>query len=286
MVLEHEIPNGSRLYFGDNAKKKRKIEQLASEILYDAGFEEIVTPHFSYHQHESIADTRELIKVNDEKNNSISLRADSTIDVVRILQKRLDRNTEHKKWFYIQSVFRYPTEEHYQIGAEVLDEAKLDIALSLATKTLDSLGVDALVQISNIKIPKILTQLFSTLNLDDFRHINVDKFLSLDVAWLSDLVYLQHYSQLDSLIAKAPKEIADELIKMKELCENFKDSKDVVLAPMYYAKMLYYDELFFRVIKNNDVYARGGRYSNDESSCVGFALYTDNLIEALTTKEG
>jgi hypothetical protein len=43
--------------------------------------------------------------------------------------------------------------------------------------------------------------------------------------------------------------------------------------------MLYYDELFFRVIDKNEVYARGGRYKNSELSSVGFAIYTDVLIE-------
>ena len=33
MILEHEIPQGSKLYFGDSAKTKRKIESIASTIL-------------------------------------------------------------------------------------------------------------------------------------------------------------------------------------------------------------------------------------------------------------
>ena len=45
-VYEHEIPNGSKLYFAKSAKLKRKIEQKASEILEDEGFSEIVTPFF------------------------------------------------------------------------------------------------------------------------------------------------------------------------------------------------------------------------------------------------
>ena len=97
MILEHEIPNGTKLYFAKSAKVKRNIENIASEILYDNDFQEIVTPLFSYHQHLSIADDRELIRVNDAQNNSLSLRADSTIDVVRIIEKRLGRNTEQKK---------------------------------------------------------------------------------------------------------------------------------------------------------------------------------------------
>ncbi|MBU1927833.1 ATP phosphoribosyltransferase regulatory subunit, partial [bacterium] len=66
MILEHEIPNGTKLYFGESAKVKRKIENIASEVLYANGFEEIVTPVFSYHQHLSVADDKELIRVNDE----------------------------------------------------------------------------------------------------------------------------------------------------------------------------------------------------------------------------
>ena len=96
MILEHEIPNQTKLYFANSARVKRKIENIASDILYTNGYEEIVTPLFSYHQHLSIADERELIRINDAKNNSLSLRADSTIDVVRIIEKRLGRNTEQK----------------------------------------------------------------------------------------------------------------------------------------------------------------------------------------------
>ncbi len=43
MILEHEIPSGSKLYFGNSAKIKREIEKVASDIL-SKGFEEIVTP--------------------------------------------------------------------------------------------------------------------------------------------------------------------------------------------------------------------------------------------------
>ncbi|MDO8261138.1 MAG: ATP phosphoribosyltransferase regulatory subunit, partial [Candidatus Magasanikbacteria bacterium] len=192
MILEHEIPSGSKLYFGKSAKVKREIEKVASDILYSKGFEEIVTPIFSYHQHKSIADERELIKVNDENNNSISLRADSTIDVVRIIEKRLGRNTEHKKWFYIQPVFRYPTDEQFQIGVEFMDESKLSSVLNIAIDIFDKLDVEPLIQISNMMIPKLLVEMFYELTLDDFRHINIEKFLNLKVDWLEKLVYLQH----------------------------------------------------------------------------------------------
>lgn len=278
MILEHEIPSGSKLYFGKSAKIKREIEQIASDILYAKGFEEIVTPIFSYHQHKSIANEKELIKVNDEKNNSISLRADSTIDVVRIIEKRLGRNTEHKKWFYIQPVFRYPTDEQFQIGVEYMNESKLSSVLNIAIDIFDKLEVKPLIQISNMMIPKLLVEMFDELTLDDFRHLNIEKFINLKVEWLEKLVYLQHPEQVDELLEIVPAQIRVELEKMKNLCGAI-SCNNSVLAPMYYAKMLYYDELFFRVIEKNEVFARGGRYKNSELSSVGFAIYTDVLIE-------
>ncbi len=281
MILEHEIPNKSKLYFGKSAKVKREVENIASNILENNGFLEIVTPVFSYHQHLSIADEKELIKINDEKNNSLSLRADSTIDVVRIIQKRLGRNTTQKKWFYIQPVYTYPTTEQYQVGVEFMGEKKLSSVMNLSVEILESLKLDFVAQISNIKIPELLVEMFEELSIDDFRHINIDKFLSLKVEWLSKLVYLQHVEQVDEILDDVPQNIKDELLKMKELAQEL-TCKSVVLAPLYYAKMLYYDELYFRIIKNNEIYARGGRYENSGLTSVGFAIYTDTICETLT----
>ncbi len=277
-MLEHEIPTGSKLYFGKSAKVKREIESIASDVLDKNDFLEILTPLFSYHQHLSIADEKELIRINDEKNNAISLRADSTIDVVRIIKKRLGLNNSHKKWFYIQPVYTYPTTEQYQIGVEQMNEKDLSKVLVIANDILKKLDVKPLVQISNMKIPHILCDMFDELNLDDFRHLNIEKFLNLKVEWLNKLVYLQYIDQVDEILDVVPNEIKVELLKMKELCES-SACDNGVLSPMYYAKMLYYDELFFRIIKDNEVYARGGRYKNEETTSVGFAIYTDIIIE-------
>ncbi len=82
------------------------------------------------------------------------------------------------------------------------------------------------------------------------------------------------------MIEKVPQEIKQELIKLQTLTEAIKYD-NLVIAPMYYAKMLYYHELFFRVIENNEVYARGGEYQVDGQTSVGFAIYTDELIQKL-----
>ncbi len=281
MILEHEIPNGTKLYFGKGAKVKRHIENVASDILDDNGFEEIVTPVFSYHQHLSIPDEKELIRVNDASNNALSLRADSTIDVVRIIEKRLGKNTTQRKWFYIQPVFRYPTEEQYQVGVEFMGEKNLSSVTNIAVEIFEKLEVKPLMQISNMRIPELLVEMFDELCIDDFIHINIEKFLNLHVEWVEKLVYLQYVHQIDEVIDLAPEAMKVELLKIKELCQEM-DCKNSVLAPIYYAKMLYYDELFFRCIDGNEVYARGGRYRDEELTSVGFAVYTDELCEKLT----
>ncbi|MDP3302058.1 MAG: ATP phosphoribosyltransferase regulatory subunit [Sulfuricurvum sp.] len=279
MIFEHEIPEGSRLYFAGTAKTKRFIETKASELLSASGFEEIVTPLFSYHQHLSVSDEWELLRLGDVKNHAMSLRADSTIDVVRIIKKRLGTNTTHKKWFYIQPVYSFPSTEQYQVGAEIIDECNLSVVLNEATAILSALKIEPLLQISNINIPRVLSEMLN-LELDDFRHVNIEKFLSLKLEWLTQLVYLEKVEQIEPLLQIVPDVIRDELLKIKKLCMGLQ-YPNYVIAPLYYAKMLYYDELFFRVIEKNEVYAMGGRYKDEETVSVGFAIYTDALVEAL-----
>ena len=284
MMLEHEIPTGTKLYFGKTAKIKREIEAVASDVLYKADYEELITPLFSYHQHLSIADEKELIRVNDTQNHQLTLRADSTIDVVRLLDKRLGRNTTHQKWFYIQPIYMYPSKEIYQIGAEFIGEKDLSRVLQSAIDIVNALEIKPLLQISNIRIPELISKELG-IDLEDFKHINIQKLLDNNVPWLKEIIYLEKLEDIDAVIDVVPDVIKMELRRMKELAQNI-EYDNFVLAPLYYAKMLYYDELYFRMIEKNDVYARGGRYVNDEVTSVGFALYTDKIIEKLEDLKG
>lgn len=278
MIFEHEIPAGSRLYFGESARVKRKIEHIASDILENVGFEEIVTPLFSYHQHQSIRDNKELIRLSDPQNREVTLRADSTIDVVRLVTKRLGRTTAQTKWFYIQPVFRYPTAEINQIGAEWLD-GKLSDLLDVAISIFRELNISPILQISNIQIPVLISLEFG-IPLEWFASMQIEKLLGTKYRWLDKLVRVQDLKEFDSVIANVPELLRPELKKMKELMEvhNYKHS---VLAPLYYANMRYYDGLFFQCFKNNRPLASGGHFNNDEILAAGFALYTDALIEEM-----
>jgi len=279
MVYEHEIPKGARLYFGATAKIKREIEQSASDVLYEEGFEEIVTPLFSYHQHRYFEDEWELIRTADEMNRPMTVRADSTVDVVRLITSRLGRSTEHRKWFYVQPVYRYPAREYYQIGAEWLESAEVLSILKIVVRIFEKLGIEPVLQLSNIKIPLLLDRKYGVA-LDALRSLDMDRILEVEHPWVAELLYISKSEQIDSLLGKVPEDIEEELIKIKEIADGLVYQK-VIVAPLYYAKMRYYKELFFRFFEGNETLAMGGEYVARELRASGFALYTDNIIERL-----
>ena len=283
MIYEHEIPTGSKLYFGKSAKLKRQLETAASELFYEAGFEEIVTPYFSYHQHQSI-DATELLRFSDEQNHIISLRADSTMDVVRLSTKRVDRTANHSKWFYIQPVFRYPSHEVHQIGAELIGEENLSLSIATSLSIFEKFGLKPLLHVSNINIPKILSAMLD-LDLKIFEKGELQKLLALDIPWLTKLTCLQTLGELESVIEEVPDVLKTELKKLKALSAHIAYD-NVVFSPLYYVKMLYYNALFFRFIYKNYTLGSGGSYDCEGIGSSGFGLYTDDLIEILIKRDG
>ena len=279
MIFEHEIPSGSKLYFGESAKVKRDIEYVSSEILDNLGFEEIVTPLFSYHQHESFDDKKPLVRLNDEENNEVTLRADSTADVVRIVTKRLGRSTESKKWFYNQPTVTFPTTEQYQIGAEIIDGSFEEIARTIIT-LLNEIDTQPVMQIANIRIPHILNEKYGV-SLEVLKSMHVEQIMAADLPWIDQLARLHSVDDLNDLSA-FPDDIQEELKKIKEATEKV-EYANMVISPLFYAKMRYYDSLTFRMFENNALLATGGIYTIDGIEAAGFALYTD---ECITNKMG
>ncbi|GIU01371.1 hypothetical protein TSL6_18770 [Sulfurovum sp. TSL6] len=274
MIFEHEIPSGSRLYFGQSAKIKREIESIASETLGTLGFEEIVTPLFSYHQHECFEDQKLLVRLNDAENHEVTLRADSTADVVRIVTKRLGRSTESKKWFYIQPTVTFPTQEQYQIGAEVIDGSFEEIA-ETTTTLLSQIGSEPVMQIANIRIPHLLNEKYGV-SLEVLKSMHVEQIMAADLPWIEQLIRINAVSDLEDL-SPFPDDIKVELEKIKEATQKVAYS-NMVISPLFYAKMRYYDSLTFRMFEGNSLLARGGIYTIDGVEAAGFALYTDECV--------
>lgn len=278
MIYEHEIPEGSRLYFGKTAKAKRELEYNISKILIDENFEEIVTPNFSYSHHQSIDNEKKLIILSDESNNQIALRADSTLDVVRIITKRLGRTTTHKKWFYIQPTFTYPTNENYQIGLEWIGHDNISDVVNLAIKILENIKVNSIVQLSNINVPKLVCKELE-IDIELFKHGEIAKLFDLNIEWLNKLLYVQTKECLISIMDIVPLSIKGELEKLLDAAQ--KVNVDVKVAPLFYGSMKYYDDIYFTIFGENEILAKGGKYTSEGISSLGFAFYTDNLLKNL-----
>ncbi|WP_457607128.1 ATP phosphoribosyltransferase regulatory subunit [Nitratifractor sp.] len=275
MIFEHEIPSGSRLYFGESARIKRRIEAEAAALLEERGYSEMVTPLFSYHQHESFDDPRELVRLNDAANHQVSLRADSTADVVRIATKRLARSDGSKKWFYIQPVYSYPTREQYQIGGEDLEGDFVTVA-SDAAALLDRLGIRPTLQIANIAIPRILSERYGV-SLEEVKSMRIEGILSAGHPWLERLVRIHSLEDLEDL-SDFPEEIARELEAIREAARGLDYAGETVVSPLYYAKLRYYDALIFRIFEGDTLYATGGTYRIEGMQASGFAVITDACI--------
>jgi len=60
----------------------------------------------------------------------------------------------------------------------------------------------------------------------------------------------------------------------------------MVISPLFYAKMRYYDSLTFRMFEGNGLLAMGGIYNVDGVEAAGFALYTDECTAYKMNKVG
>ncbi len=279
MIFEHEIPKGSRLYFGASAKRKRVLENQVCDILENSGFEEILTPNFSYSQHQAIANEKKLIKFSDEQNEQVSLRADSTLDVVRIITKRLGRTTTHKKWFYVQPIFTYPSKEEYQIGCEWIDHDNIADIINLTANILTALKIEPILQISNINIPKLVASELN-IDIDLFKNGEIATLFKLNCEWLNKLIKVKDIASLENVISIVPASVKIELEKLLLTAKEVTYG-NIIIAPLYYGSLRYYDGIYYRVINENLTLCNGGMYSSEGISSLGFALYTDNLLKIL-----
>lgn len=278
MILEHEIPQGSKLYFGTSAALKREIERKTAAIFVKHGFEEIVSPIFSYLQHQDVdINNRELLKLSNEHNFTIALRNDSTLDVARIINKRLGRSTDHKRWFYMQPVFSYPTAESYQIGAEHLDADDIKKSCDLLIEVLKELELSPFLQLSNKELPLLISQ-ETGLSLDIFKNSKLDRILSCEHAWLKKLLNVSSADELLNLRSELPNSLQEAVAKLADLAKSL-DYAHTLVSPLFYPPMEYYSDLFFRMFSHNKLIAMGGKYESEDIKSSGFAIYTDSVID-------
>ena len=85
---------------------------------------------------------------------------------------------------------------------------------------------------------------------------------------------------MEKVIDIIPKSIKIELEKLLLNAKEVNYS-NIIIAPLYYGSLRYYDGIYYRVINENLTLCNGGMYSSDGINSLGFALYTDNLLKIL-----
>ena len=281
MILEHDIPDGSRLYFEDNALLKRELENYASDILLKFGFKEIVLPNFSYYQYQSSDSRNKIIKIADEFNSNLALKKDSTLDALRLISHRVNKNTDNKKWYYAQAEFSYPSSEFYKVGAEFIDSCDLPYLINTMLDIFSKYDNSYTLQISNINIIRIVCEKYG-ISIDDIKNKDYNKLFNSGIKEVELLCNIHTIDDLDDLSSFSD-DIRDELEKMKDTIEKT-NYENVVIEVFYYPEMTYYSSVFFRFFSDNIVLANGGIYKDENIVSSGFAIYIDNLIEQITKK--
>ncbi|MDA3967075.1 MULTISPECIES: ATP phosphoribosyltransferase regulatory subunit [Helicobacter] len=275
MILSHEIPQGSKLYFGKSAKIKRDLENLVSNVLNLNGYEEILTPTFSYLQYQRDIQNREAIRISNKHNHQMILRQDSTIDAMRLLTPYLSENLVGKKWFYIQPVFVYPTTEINQIGVENLEDNDILSFIDICVDIFKKINLAPYLQIGSGNIAKICHLEFGV-PLEVFKKMDINALIKSDF-FLKELLEARDVESLQGLAKKAPKNLQNELNKIIEFGNKIA-YKDLIISPLMYPPMEYYDDLFFRFFIDNHTMILGGSYEILKRRALGFGVYTDNVI--------
>lgn len=281
MILEHEIPQGGKLYFGKTAKLKREIEKTASEVFYNNGFEEIITPSFSFLQHQQNFSDRKIIRLSSENNQQVSLRYDSTIDAIRIITKRLTRSTGSKKWFYIQPVFSYPSNEIHQIGAECLEIKEFNHLLDISTQLFNKWNIYPYMQISNTNIAQLCAK---ELGIDKQNILQMQVDALLQDSLLNQLVRIHTINDLQNFIQNSPLFLKEELEKLFDSAKSCKYD-NIIISTLQDVPVDYYCDITFRAFMQNVTLLLGGNYTIDNTPSCGFGIYTDNVLTILHNKE-
>lgn len=142
-------PPGTRDYVLEEARLKKKLEREIETCLANWNYQVIETPTIEYYENyrvgfESLNETA-LYKFIDEQGNLLSLRADMTIPIARVVAKKF-RNAEMPLRFrYCASVFKIHEEltgkknEICDCGVELLGLSKETGDLEIITCALDVL---------------------------------------------------------------------------------------------------------------------------------------------------
>ena len=142
-------PEGVRDIYGDEYKRKLKVESLLREKFNEFGYDEIQTPTFEFFDvfSKEIGTTpsRELYKFFDKEGDTLVLRPDFTPSIARCAAKYFVESNEIIRLSYAGNAFSNTSllqgrlKESMQMGAELIGEASVRADAEVIALTCEAL---------------------------------------------------------------------------------------------------------------------------------------------------
>src|SRR5438034_11014968 len=126
-----KIPNGTRYYFGREARLRRSVEQIVMSVFDGWSYEEITTPtvdYYSLFEHGmGRSQAHRSFRFTDTDGRLLALRPDVTSGVARAAVTIMAKRERPLRFSYAAPVFRLRSESHAewrrestQIGCELI----------------------------------------------------------------------------------------------------------------------------------------------------------------------
>lgn len=177
--MEFKKPRGTRDFFFDEMRERKKTENILRKVFENYVYQEIKTPLFedlslfTTKSGEQIID--QLYNFTDKSNREIALRPEITAPVARLYINGLQKTSKPIKLYYFGSCFRYERpqkgrfRQFWQFGCELIGakspEGEAEV-IAMAEQSLRSLGIStAEIHINHLGIIRALFEHFK-INID------------------------------------------------------------------------------------------------------------------------
>ncbi|ECR2444073.1 histidine--tRNA ligase [Campylobacter coli] len=295
-----------------------KVIKTCEEVAKNYGFTFINTPHLELCTlfKRSVGESsdivgKEMYEFIDKGENHVCMRPEGTAGVVRAyIEKKLDKNTSVKRWFYHGSMFRYERpqkgrlREFHQFGVEslgipnVYEDASIILML---VEIFSRLGIDFKLQLNSLGcsqcLPKYRDRLVEFLDSkegfceDCLRRKNLNPIRVLDCKNEHCQNLLENAPLLiNNLCTSCQKDFETLQQILKDNGVKFELDSKLVRGLDYYSKTAF--EFISDKIGAKAAIAGGGRYDRlieylggKSGYGIGFAMGIERIITILEQKE-
>ncbi|EOI4490699.1 histidine--tRNA ligase [Campylobacter jejuni] len=296
----------------------KKVIKTCEEVAKNYGFTFINTPHLELCTlfKRSVGESsdivgKEMYEFIDKGENHVCMRPEGTAGVVRAyIEKKLDKNTSVKRWFYHGSMFRYERpqkgrlREFHQFGVESFGNASVyeDASIILMLVEIFSrLGIDFKLQLNSLGcsqcLPKYRDRLVEFLDSkegfceDCLRRKNLNPIRVLDCKNEHCQNLLENAPLLiNNLCTSCQKDFETLQQILKDNGVKFELDSKLVRGLDYYSKTAF--EFISDEIGAKAAIAGGGRYDRlieylggKSGYGIGFAMGIERIITILEQKE-